>query len=497
MGTDTIKSEYDAATEVALAAIRTFDGPLIIDFDETLYLRNSTEDFVDCARPSLAAALLLRLLDVAKPWRITGHDTRDNWRVCAISVLFPWIYWRWRKKVPALADKYVNRELLAALQSCNQAPTILTAGFGRIVAPLLAAMRVSDARLIAARVYPFADRRNGKLDMAMRELGAASVAEALVLTDSINDRKLLERCRKPLRTLWPDADYRHALASVYLPGEYISQIKRPGTRYILRGILQEDFAFWLLSSIGLAVNPAAHVCALCLLLLSFWAIYERGYVDNDLVASRHEAEPKLSSNFGRVTVSTPAVEPWIWATLSGAAAISLVYHDLGAFSLRFGCWMTFLVLMHACYLAYNRFDKMTRVWLYPLLQWARTAAFTVVVPIEPAGVAALGAHMLSRWVPYQIYRVTSGSWPDARTELARLVSFVLLLGLFTACLGLAPLFTWSALALLLWNLFRARSDIWAVFRSARRLDRSSSPSRSCKGRDMAESGQPRVGLTSS
>ena len=313
----TVQSQYDASTEAALAAVRTFDGPLIVDFDETLYLQNSTEDFIDCARPGLLALLLLRLLDVAKPWRLSGHDTRDNWRICAISVFFPWTPRRWRAKVPDLADRYVNQELRAALESRTLVPVILTSGFGSIVAPLLAATGLSDARLIAARIYPFTDRRNGKLDMAVRELGVEIVSSSLILTDSINDRELLERCDKPLRTVWPNANYRPALGSVYLPGEYISQIKRPGTRYIFRGIFQEDFAFWLLSSIGLAINPAAHVVALLFLLLSFWAIYERGYVDNDLIAARFEADPKLSGSFGRIQVATPAVEPWTWATLGG------------------------------------------------------------------------------------------------------------------------------------------------------------------------------------
>jgi hypothetical protein len=48
------------------------EGPLLVDFHETLYLRNSTEDFIDSARPGLLALLLLRALDVLKQWRLTG-----------------------------------------------------------------------------------------------------------------------------------------------------------------------------------------------------------------------------------------------------------------------------------------------------------------------------------------------------------------------------------------------------------------------------------------
>ena len=141
----------------------------------------------------------------------------------------------------------------------------------------------------------------------------------------------------------------------------------------------------MLSSIGLATNSLPHVAGLLLLSLSFWAIYERGYVDNDLIASRYEADPKLSATFGSVRVSTPAVQPWIWALLAGAAAVAILHPDRVAFVVHFARWVAVLVLTYACFVFYNRLDKMTRVWLYPLLQLARSAAFAVVVPIEPMG----------------------------------------------------------------------------------------------------------------
>src|SRR5262249_27346812 len=118
----------------------------------------------------------------------------------------------------------------------------------------------------------------------------------------------------------------------------------------------------------------------------------------------------------------------------------------------------------------------TRVRLYPLLRFARSAAFMVIVPIEPAGVAALGAHMLSQWTPYQSYRstrVTPPRWPHEQPELTRPISFVLLSIIIVCSVRLPVPLTWSALALLLWNIFRVRRDISAVFSSARRLDRSS------------------------
>ena len=465
---------YDASPDAALAAVCAHEGPLLVDFDETLYLRNSTEDFIDCARPGLLALLLLRVLDVLKPWRLTGGiDTRDTWRVCAISTFFPWIRWRWRAKVSFFAERYVNQDLKAALKARAQPPVVLTTGFKSTVKPLLDAMGFADAPLIAARMYSFADRRNGKLRMVTRDLGAETVRCCLAVTDSVRDLELLQSCARPLRTLWPKAVYRRALGDVYLPGEYISNIKHPGERYIFRGVLQEDFAFWLLSSIGLSSNRATHLIGLLLLLVSFWAIYERGYVDNDLVASRYEADPKLSATFGSVGVATPVVQPWIWALLAGAAGVAVLHPDRMAFLVHFAGWVAALISTYACFVFYNRLDKMTRVWLYPFLQFARSAVFTVVVPIEPAGVAALGSHVLSRWTPYLLYRLSSArSWPNARPELVRLISFVLLSLMIVGSLGLSILLTWSALALLLWIVFRARRAIYALFNSARRLDQS-------------------------
>ena len=218
-------------------------------------------------------------------------------------------------------------------------------------------------------MYSFADRRGGNLRMAMHELGTETVGRCLVITDSVNDLTLLQSCARPLRTLWPQARYHRGLSGVYLPGEYISQIKRPGERLILRGILQEDFAFWLLSSIGLAINPASHVVGLLLLLLSFWAIYERGYVDNDLSASRYEDNPKLSATFGCVQVATPVVQPWIWALLAGAGGVAILcpdthpdaHADKMVFVVHYSRWVAVLISIYACFMFYNRVDKMTRV----------------------------------------------------------------------------------------------------------------------------------------
>ena len=477
MSQDLAALSYDAPAEAALEAVRTHPGPVLIDFDETLYLRNSTEEFLDCAQPGLLAMLLLRILDVLKPWRLSGGiGTRDNWRVCAISILLPWTARTWRAKAPGFAARHVNRELAAALlPGPSPRQFVVTSGFKPIVEPLLTEMGFADRVLIAARPYPFTDRRHGKLRMAVARLGLDAVRRSLVVTDSLNDMELLGTCARPFRTQWSGARYVPAMTGVYLPGEYISKIKHPGERYIRRGIVQEDFALWVLSSVFLAADPAALILGLSLLLLSFWAVYERGYVENDLAAFRYERNPSLSDGFATTRVATPALQPWVWASLAGASGIAVLHDGRMSLPMQGALWASVLVLTYACFALYNRVDKMTRVWLYPLLQLARSAAFTVVVPVAPAAVAAIGAHVLSRWMSYQIYRFAGGRWPEARPELARLISFVLLSAIASRSVGQSGQANWAGLGLLLWCLFRARRDARAVFAAGRHIGQRPTP----------------------
>jgi len=464
---------HDATPEQALQALRRHNGPVLVDLDETLYLRNSTEDFLDSAVPGVLALLLLRLLDLLQPWRWSGGEaTRDVWRVRAVMLLLPWTLRRWRSRVARLAAQHANQPLLTQLGGRRSAPVIATIGFRPIVEPLVVALGLPDARIVAAGWSGFADRRRGKLALVREQIDPATLRSALFLTDSADDLPLLEVCGRALRTRWPQARYRRALSGVYLPGQYLTQVKRPGERYIVRGILQEDFAFWLLSSLSLAAAPATHVLGLLFLLLSFWTIYERGYVDNDICGARYEKDPKLSPAFHDAPVATPHWQPWLWALGAGAIAVPLLRAPAPPQLLDFAVWAMVLGATHAWFLLYNRYDKLTRVWMFSGLQFARTAAFAALVAVEPVGIAALGAHVLARWLPYYVYRNGSRDWPASPFYLTRLLFFVVLAGLMGMLQGAALLLTPTALALLAWNLFRARRELREAFGAARRLDRT-------------------------
>lgn len=468
-----VRTPHDVSPETAIVALLTHSGPVLLDLDETLYLRNSTEDFIDSASPGLLALLLMRILDVLKPWRWTGGEaTRDVWRVRVISTLLPWTVHRWKRRAAELAGQFANLRLIAALKTPGRTPIIATVGFQPIVAPLIAALGLPQVRIVAARLSSFADRRDGKLRLVLNALGHDTVRRALVITDSAQDLALLDACARPLRAVWPEARAHRALRGVYLPGQYLTLVKRPGARYIWRGILQEDFAFWVLSSLALAAMPFPHVLGLVFLLISFWAIYELGYVDNDLIAARYESDPKLSSAFLDAPVATPRWQPWIWALACAVIALLLLRWPGQIAVIDLVKWTAVLLATHAWFILYNRFDKSSRVWLFSGLQFARTAAFVVLVPIVPIGAAALGAHVLAKWVPYYVYRLGGKDWPETPFHLTRLLFFVVLALLLAFAEGPASVLTWTGAALLGWNLYRARQELKMACKAAKRLDRS-------------------------
>lgn len=319
--------------------------------------------------------------------------TRDVWRERRACPCFARVRARWQAEVTTLAGRFAHQHRIAALDG-------------------------PDARIVAARRWTFEDRHAGKLNLSLGALDGARVRRALVLTDSAHDLTRLDACAHPLRAVWPEARFRHALSGVYRPGQHLTQLKRPGVRYIVSGILQEDFAFRVRASVALAAVPALHVPGLGFLLVSSWAICERGHVDHDPVAARYEAEPKLTEAFHAAPV-------WAAALLGTHFGVPLC----------------------------NRLDKRTRVWLFADLRFARSAAFVALVPIVPAGALALGAHVLACWVPCHVYRLGGKAGPGAPLH------------------GAAPLVDPRALALPGGNLFRACQAPAAAWSSAARLVR--------------------------
>ncbi len=462
-----IPSNFDSTPSDALREMASHPGTVLVDLDETLYLRNSTEDFIGSAWPNPLAFILCKILEVARPWRLTGGmPTRDVWRVAVILLFMPWSLAVWRRAARQLGRDAANESLVATLNSCRQPKAIVTLGFGPIVAPLVAAMGLTDTSLIAMRIGSFRDRCAGKRARVAKALGEDRVRDALVVTDSLDDRDLLEACQRPLRVIWPQARFHEAFQDVYVPGLYISRVKRPNLRFIYRSIISDEFSVWVLASLMFATQPLLHIAGLALLSLSFWAIYECGYVDNDRIGARYEKDPKLSAEFFKRPIRFPTVLPWIWAAGSSVAALWLLRWPTAPAATDLVVWASVLVFTFFWFRTYNRLDKQTRIWFFAGLQMLRSMSFVTVVSVTPIGAAALVSHAFARWVPYYAYRTTGLKYNDDLVGTTRLLFFVLISGCVGAVVGWQPSWTPVEFVLLAWFIFKARRELVRSIRGA-------------------------------
>ena len=196
---------------------------VIVDFDETLWLRNSTEEYLDAVRPRSLAFLVLAAIDVAKPWRLSGNPIKEriyrDWlRVLILTCLFPWCLPNWRRRAGSLGRQWLNEDLveMARRAECSQL-YVATLGFAPIVKPLLAQIYPNAILIAASLSAGYKIRKIGKKAAFDRQFGHGFVADAIVITDSEDDKDLLSSCHRGFLIKWPKALYRPAFSNCCVP----------------------------------------------------------------------------------------------------------------------------------------------------------------------------------------------------------------------------------------------------------------------------------------
>ncbi len=462
-------SRFDATPDRALNVVLRHRGPVVVDFDETLLLANSTQLFLSTVKPQFLVYLLVKVAALAQMtlYRRSSTDL-DTLRVRWVLTLLPWSRRTWQKQVPEFARELANQPLVDVLQRIDGPVVVSTMGFLPIVQPLLNHMGLHRADLVAIDPKSSGVRSATKLAATTVKLGPEGLASSVVLTDSLDDRGLLEAAAAPLLVVWPETRPVSMFDRVYVPGRYIA-IKRPNSRYFRR-IVQNDWALWILGSVWLSDNPVTHVVGLTILSLSFWAVYEIGYLDNDRIAERYEANPMLSELYHSRRPTFSLWKPVLFSLAAGALGMFVLrWPSLEALDL--GRWGGVLVLTGLVFGTYNRLDKQTRVLLYPILQLFRVGAFIVVVPTTAIADAALIISVLTRWVPYFVYRLDDREWPRFDLASIRLIVFIAASLLLAAQHEWSDLWTPTTLSLLAWSLFMARHDLPRAIRLAHRIDR--------------------------
>ncbi|MGK7896856.1 MAG: hypothetical protein AB4372_25390 [Xenococcus sp. (in: cyanobacteria)] len=461
--------------------------PIIVDFDETLFLLNSSAEYLNSLQPRFIAAIILKILSFTKPWRFLiknskDSEVRDWFLILFMTLLFPWNIFLWQKTAKKFAQHYSNTELITVLNN-NQTSNIIVAtlGFRFIVEPILRLMPINYSQLICCRFWQGArDRQKGKLAMVQESITPEQISKGMLITDSLDDESLLKEVANPFLITWSKAQYNSPMADMYFPFYYLEKIKRPGENYLLNAVLLDDLPILFLAFSWLSPQPILHSISLLFLIISFWCIYEYGYYENDLVAEKYEDKPQLSKTYQSYKHNASWWKPWIPAALFGIAGILFLevsravtsifdwgwlqntnlMSDNGISLLLY--WIGFLLVSRFCFWVYNYVNKKTRIWLYLVLQITRYCGFIVVTATNIVGICALLAHIFTRSISYIMYRYSGGTkenWPELPEQFVKLILFIpMVIGLSLAESDWSIVLGWQTLVFLLWFLLRSKNQ---------------------------------------
>ncbi|WP_343080301.1 hypothetical protein [Ostreiculturibacter nitratireducens] len=183
--------------------------------------------------------------------------------------------------------------------------------------------------------------------------------------------------------------------------------------------------------------PLEVALSILFLHFSFWSVYEIGYYENDLVASKFEVDANVPVGFKDFENGYSASIAWAWAIALGAAGVAFAWLSgishlqvfgggsggAGVFAGLLAIWVALLVAMRLVFRLYNHIDKMTRVFVYLPLQIAKYAGPALIFPLSPAGAALVFAQIMRRWLPYIVYRYTRKESQTFPARIVRLLVF--------------------------------------------------------------------------
>lgn len=418
-------------SEATDALRRDTAAPVIVDLDETLVLGPTTEAFLDSARPASMIAVALRILDGVRPWRVLpgGGANRDWCRVLTVLVIAPWSLRRWKRTAPQWVDANVNRELAPLLRNRQSPVVIATRSFAPIVAPVVTALGWDAGDVVACKLLRWRGQRNiSKSALLERSHHAALTRSAMCVTDSEDDRDVLDLVATPLLVEWPGAGAIEPHLDAYVPFRYIHETKPPRRAFVRVAWITDDLYVVLLAYSAAAWWFPLQAVGVVLACLAMWIIYEAGYHENDLLGSVRETDPVLPDNFEEMKDSVTVGGPWIWAlVLTVLAAPFLVVDSLSVPSgvRTAAIWFAVVAAVRAVFALFNRLPKPHRVIPHLLLQIGKYLGLAAVVPLAGmVGLALVVAQIIYRWIPYVVYRWTSYDQKSEPLVVTRLLTYL-------------------------------------------------------------------------
>lgn len=274
---------------------------------------------------------------------------------------------------------------------------------------------------------------------------------------------------------------------IYIPFLYSEKIKRPDKNFLLSTVLGEDLPILLLAFSFASFHPVANVLGLFLLQVSFWCIYEIGYIENDILGEKFEDKAVLSYNYNSYQYSFQLWQPWIWTIAFSVLGIAILHqeiviegvhlskaifgdYDLELFQISesFLYWIAFLIVLRFLFHIYNHLNKQSRIWFYLLLQTCRYCGYLVLLTTNTVGLVLLISKILIRSMQYALYRYMggqSGDWPmDFPRYFFYLLIYLLILSATAANeRDVSLLFNYQVLAIIAFCLARGSRHFQKVF----------------------------------
>ncbi len=486
--------ECTSSETISLVSSISEETLLILDFDETLFLRNSTEEYLNTLKPRLLGIFLLILLNKLKPWswfpkKHNPEKTRDWIRVVVSTLIFPWTPVLWKRKAKELARLYSNSELIQSTKNnSNLKPIIASQGFTFIIEPIVQDIPISVEHLVACRFWRgINDRQLNKEELITKRSNLSQFSESILITDSLDDASLLSLVKYPCFTKWPNSACISAMSDMYLPILYYERVKRPGEKPFVNTIIKNHLVTLGLALSWTSPNPVLHLISMFFLVLSFWCIYEIGYYENDRIAEQYESEPVLSKTYQNHKLRIGRWQPWVWATMFSAVGMALLettkfsdwslggsqllginnHFNTHQLTLNFCIWAGVLLLTRLTFWAYNYLDKQTRVWLYPVLQLYKYFGFAAISMTNLMGSILLFTQVLAEWIPYLIYRFAKKRYDSFQQSVFRLVAFLCLsVAMATASQDILLFTKIQFWGMLIWCFLRGREQIGRVISEA-------------------------------
>ena len=419
---------------------------IIVDFDNTLMLGNSTELFIDNATPRGVAWFLSMigkwcarlLLNKGQHY----NDWSDFFRVVFVCFGMPWSYFLWIKRAKQISEQRLNWPLYDRLQQRRDASVIIASfGFKQIISALIPKSGQHFNLVATSLTPPFRNVRAQTKVSAITQL-KIPFYNSLAISDSLEDTHLLRVASKGHLVEWPVEEPN---SPAYFPMRYLVQGKF-NRSYFLWQHLGQDLAVVLLAY----YTGFQNIPLLILLFGSLLTVYEIGYYENDFHVSEAEATRRVqpgSEQFKKYSIHTSAI---LW-TFGILFFMGLFY------SFRYASlWLALLVVIRGIFYVYNRISTAFRIPFYVLLQGCKYFGYCLFFKPCVLGILLLVSQAMRMIIPYLVYRI-QGTLNPFKYQQLRATAFI---GLFLMCLVFIrerlthEIFAPQGLAIMLWLTYK-------------------------------------------